>query len=104
VNKYYVYAYICPTTHTIRYIGKGTRDRASVHIRRASQGTYPVENRRLHQWLVALEREKLLRPIIVKLATGLSESDAFALEAALISYHHCSKNNQLLNKKKGGTN
>ena len=108
MNKYYVYLYIDPVTFAVRYIGKGTRDRASVHIRRAWQGNYPVENKALHAWINSLYPDGKYRrydgPIVVKVATGMTEDAAYALEAQLIELHKNNKKNMLLNKKKGGTN
>ena len=101
MNKYYVYLYIDPVTFAVRYIGKGTRDRAYVHIRRAWQGNYPVENKALHAWINSLYYDG---PIVVKVATGMTEDAAFALEAQLIELHKNNKKNTLLNKKKGETN
>ncbi len=99
-RKYYVYLYIDPNTHQIRYIGKGTRDRASVHIRRARDGNYPIENKRLTGWLRGID----CKPIVTKVATGLTEEEAFGLEATLIEAHKNCGKSTLLNKKKGGTN
>lgn len=102
-NKYYVYAYIDPRTMHIKYIGKGTRDRASVHWTRARTGVYIVENKRLTEWLKELISINAA-PIIVKLVTRLTEAEAFDMEAILINFEKRNKNNNLLNKKKGGTN
>ncbi len=103
MNKYYVYAYICPISNNLKYIGKGTRDRCSVHWMRARTGAYVTENKRLVAWLnILILLEK--KPIIVKIASGLTEQEAFELEALLISLEKRNKDSQLLNKKKGGTN
>jgi hypothetical protein len=82
LTKYFVYGYVCPESHRLRYVGKGSRDRASVHWTRATHGR-PVMNKRLEGWLVDLS-SRGLRPIIVKLAQNLNEDEALLLEAQLI--------------------
>lgn len=81
-TKYFVYGYICPETHRLRYVGKGSRDRASVHWTRATHGR-PVMNRHLEKWLLDLH-SRGLKPIILKLVPNLSEDEALLLEAQLI--------------------
>jgi len=100
--RYHVYAYVCPTTFQIRYIGKGTRDRPSVHWTRATHGR-PVQNVIFGAWLVGLH-EKQLKPIILKLADRLTEHEALLLEAQLIlknGIHGKDPKGKLLNRKRG---
>ena len=99
LDNYYVYGYVDPATHVIRYIGKGRRDRIGTHFQRAKRGNYRVENKKLDQWLKQLIEAKR-EPIMVKLAQRLTEQEAFALERTLIA---ANKSLWLCNKKKGGT-
>lgn len=72
--KYYVYAYRCPETKLIRYIGKGTGTRARHFSRRYGH---------CKSWITSLKNKNLL-PEIIYLRTKLTEKRAFKLEKFLI--------------------
>jgi len=101
-DRHFVYAYICPETHRLRYVGKGVRDRASVHWTRATHGR-PVQNVRFEKWLLDLHSRDL-KPIILKLAEHLNFDEATLLEAQLILKNGIQGRDprgKLLNKKRG---
>lgn len=82
LGEYYVYGLIDPRNRKIFYIGKGTGNRIFEH-ERESQGNPESEKLKLKTIAeiqsVGLDVEK----VIIK--CNLTESEAFALEAALIN-------------------
>ena len=101
-DRHFVYGYVCPETHRLRYVGKGVRDRASVHWTRATHGR-SVQNIRFGEWLLDLH-SRGLKPIILKLAEHLNFDEATLLEAQLILKNGIQGRDpkgKLLNKKCG---
>jgi hypothetical protein len=76
-NNYYVYAYLDPKTSEIKYIGKGKGDRLNTHWKRKDMHW----NALFKEFLFSIEEPK-----IVKLAEGLSNSEAYIKE-----YHFIKK-------------
>jgi uncharacterized protein len=74
--KYYVYLYICPETDRVFYIGKGRRNRVFSHLK----STVDID---MGKTIRKLRREKR-RPRIEFLKYGLTEKEAFLVEATAI--------------------
>lgn len=77
MNDFYVYAIFRPWDGSPCYIGKGRKGRINVHAKRRS-------NPHLRNIFERAERLGLDVPVI-KIRIGLSESDAFSAERALIA-------------------
>ena len=75
---YYVYLYIDPRTDQPFYIGKGTGTRALAHLTETG-GSEKVE-------MIQQIREQGLEPRIDILRYGLTENEAFLVEASLIDF------------------
>lgn len=79
-NRYYVYALIDPRTALPFYIGKGTKNRAYLHL---THNKVMRENRKKHHYIKGL-RNKGLEPEVKIIQQGLTEPDAYSLETELI--------------------
>jgi NUMOD3 motif len=77
---YYVYEYIDPITNLPFYIGKGKDNRDLKHLDETYETT---ENKKKYAYIEGL-RNKGLTPVINKIKTNLTESDAYDLETELI--------------------
>lgn len=75
--SFYVYEYRDPRTDLPCYIGKGQRSRDKVHLK----GSH---NKRLNR-LIAEMREQGVEPVLSRLADGLTNDEAQALEIELIA-------------------
>ena len=79
---YYVYLLIDPTTGKVFYVGKGTGNRIFAHITSAIAS--PLESDKLAQ-IRSIQSEGLQIKYSI-LRHGLTEKEAFEVEAALIDY------------------
>lgn len=77
---FYVYEYVDPRTNLPFYIGKGKGNRYLKHLNETYENT---ENKKKYAHITGL-RNKGLEPIINKIKTNLSETDAYDLETELI--------------------
>lgn len=93
---FYVYKLIDPRYNSPFYVGKGSGDRCYVHLKEK----WPrVENRKKYAYIQGL-RNKGLEPIVEISIWGLSESDAYSVEAAMIKIYgrkDIDENGMLLN-------
>jgi len=89
--SYYVYALIDPRTNKVFYIGKGKGSRIYAHVE-ASEAIETKEADKIATIRAIREAGKEVGHTVVR--HGLSESEAFSVEAALIDY---AKNVQKLN-------
>lgn len=78
--KYYVYTYADPTNHEIFYIGKGTGNRIFAHEKDAAQDRY--ESNKIERINQLTQHGQ--QPELHIIRYGLSETEAFVLEAGLI--------------------
>lgn len=81
--KYYVYALIDPRTERVFYVGKGKGSRIYAHVE-ASEATDTKEVEKIAT--IKAIRAAGLKVKHVVIRHGLEESEAFAVEAALIDY------------------
>ncbi len=79
---YYVYLLIDPETNSVFYVGKGTGNRIFDHLNHAL--TSPQASDKLEK--ICLIQSKGLQVKHVILRHGLTEKEAFEVEAALIDY------------------
>lgn len=80
---YYVYMYIDPETNQPFYVGKGTQDRAYIHLQLCKQPK-PKSNKRFYNKLNSLEAKGLQPQIIFVGQNIVEESIAYDLERATI--------------------
>ena len=100
--EYYVYCYKHPLTLEPFYIGKGSKDRASFHLRLISANLH--KNRYFSNTVKQLKSQNL-EPIIEIVKDKLSEQEAYNLEAQLIEQYGrrlFDQNGVLCNLSKGG--
>jgi hypothetical protein len=81
MNKCYVYIFIDHNTGNPVYVGKGTRDRDSQHLRNAKNGI----NTHLYNWMRKYKECNNIWPKPFRVKEGLSEEEAFFMEKELIS-------------------
>jgi hypothetical protein len=94
LSGYYVYALIDPRSDSVFYIGKGIGNRVFAH--EIEQDKNPESEKRKLQTIHEIEAEKLgVKRVILN--WGLTESEAFAAEAALINYFNLTKKDALTN-------
>ena len=82
-KHYYTYSYTDPTTNIVFYIGKGTNNRSTSHLRRA-KGTARKSDLPVVDKVRSLLSNNLL-PIITILTKYVNESEAFNEETKLIA-------------------
>lgn len=95
-NRFYVYMLFRADGRTPLYIGKGHGNRWTVHERWCRRSSCHKSNA-VRQ---ILDRQGFIYKI--KVASGLSESTAFALECSLIEAYGRHPNGPLLNRTAGG--
>lgn len=93
-SKYYVYVYFDPTKESETticgvhynmlpfYVGKGCRSRYISHLKEALNETITDHNLKINKIRKMLKNN--ITPIIIKVATGLSNTEALSLEKKLI--------------------
>lgn len=79
---YYVYLLIDPPTNKVFYVGKGTGNRVFNHVKMALET--PLESDKLEKIRLILSKGKQVKHVIIR--HGLTEKEAFEVEAALIDY------------------
>lgn len=102
MSNFYVYCYKHPTTLLPFYIGKGSRDRATFHLRLISCNLH--KNKYFSNTVKKLKSEGL-EPIVEIIENNLQEADAYALEAKLVEQYGrklYDENGILCNLTKGG--
>lgn len=82
-NEYYVYALIDPRNDSVFYIGKGTDNRVFAH--EVEQDKNIESEKRKLQMISSIEADNLCVKRVL-LNWGLTEREAFAVEASLINY------------------
>lgn len=76
---YYVYHYVDPRTNRPFYVGKGTSNRAYVHLR-ASQRKYEKHKKRFFNKLTSMKRQNI-EPIILFVAQNITDEEvAYEIE------------------------
>ena len=84
-NVYYVYTYTDPRNDEIFYVGKGKKYRDTEHLRAVkNKWVHRVENRQKYDRILAILNNNQ-EPIITRVASSMSEADAFTLETSLIN-------------------
>src|SRR5882757_3180263 len=78
----YVYLLIDPTTNKVFYVGKGAGNRIFAHINRAIDS--PLENDKLDKIRLIQSEGLQVKHSIIR--HGLTEKEAFEVEAALIDF------------------
>lgn len=79
IDKFYIYAHICPDTNEIKYIGKGSGTRAYIIKSNRRFGYHK-------NWLIQLENNNK-KPIIKILCNNLPEKESYLLETELIKHY-----------------
>lgn len=98
LNGYYVYALIDPRNNRVFYIGKGIDNRVFNH--EIESGKSPESEKRKLQTIQSIENDGLqVKRIIIN--WGLTESEAFVAEAALINFLNYTDCLQLTNSVAG---
>jgi hypothetical protein len=72
ISSYYVYLYVCPLTYKIRYVGKGKGKRWCNYSQHAGHCL---------NWIKSLGS---LKPIVVKVYSGLTNDEAVEIEKEFI--------------------
>ena len=79
---YYVYVLSDPRTNEVFYVGKGTGNRIFAHINSAISS--PLESDKLDRIRSIQSKGLVVKPTIIR--HGLTEKEAFEVEASLIDY------------------
>jgi hypothetical protein len=95
---YYVYALVNPITNSVFYIGKGIENRVFAHKLEVLENKSEIGSLKKIQISDILENNLDLKHVIIR--HGLTEKEAFLLEATLIDYHNFSQN-KLTNEVSG---
>ncbi len=97
-NVYYVYTYTDPRNDEIFYVGKGKKYRDTEHLRAVkNKWVHRVENQQKYDRILAILNNNQ-EPIITRVASSMSEADAFTLEASLINkYKRVGEDGSLVN-------
>jgi hypothetical protein len=90
-NIYYVYTHSDPNTLKVKYVGKGSKNRAYVLYKRYAKHS---------NWIKSLKNKNQL-PVINIIYNNLQEQDAFNLEKELILFIK-DQGGELLNMTDGG--
>lgn len=98
LGDFYVYGLIDPRNHKIFYIGKGSGNRVFEHEKEMGSDS-SKENLKLDTIAEIRQADLEVEKIIIH--SGLTESEAFAAEAALINAFNYLEANQLVNKVSG---
>ena len=83
MNKCYVYIFIDHNSGNPVYVGKGTRDRDSQHVRNARNGV----NSHFYNWMRKYKERNNVWPKPFRIKEGLSAEEAFEHEKELISQY-----------------
>lgn len=95
---YYVYALVNPITDKVFYIGKGIENRVFAHKLEVLENKLEIGSLKKIEINAILESNLDVKHIIIR--HGLTEKEAFLLEATLIDYHNFSQN-KLTNEVSG---
>jgi hypothetical protein len=83
MKNFYVYAYFCPDTGAMLYVGKGKDKRAWYHLYAARENKRHSSNRHWHYKLLSIIQQGK-EPRIILLNEQLSCEDALSIETSLI--------------------
>lgn len=83
---YYVYALVNPLTDKVFYIGKGIENRVFSHKLEVLESTSQLESLKKIEIKQILDANLDIQHVILR--HGLSEKEAFLVEACLIDYHN----------------
>lgn len=83
---YYVYALVNPITDKVFYIGKGTENRVFAHKLEVLENKSEIGSLKKIEIYEILKSNFEVKHVIIR--HGLSEKEAFLLEATLIEYHN----------------
>lgn len=95
---YYVYALVNPITDKVFYIGKGIENRVFAHKLEVLENKSEIGSLKKIEINAILENNLDVKHVIIR--HGLTEKEAFLLEATLIEYHNFSQN-KLTNEVSG---
>jgi len=85
---YYVYALLNPLTNKVFYIGKGIDNRVFAHIQEVLENNSDFDSLKKIEIKEILDKNIDIQHLIIR--HGLTEKEAFLLEATLIDYHNFS--------------
>lgn len=95
---YYVYALVNPLTRKIFYIGKGIGNRVFAHKQEVLENKTNIDSIKKNEIKDILEKKLDVQHFIIR--HGLTEKEAFLVEATLIDYHNFNLN-KLANEVSG---
>ncbi len=95
---YYVYALVNPISGKIFYIGKGIDNRVFAHKSEVLENKSNIDSLKKNEIKEILDKQLDIQHLIIR--HGLSEKEAFLVEACLIDYHNFTQN-KLTNEVSG---
>lgn len=95
---YYVYALVNPLTDKVFYIGKGIENRVFSHKLEVLENKSGIESLKKLEIKEILDHNLDIKHVIIR--HGLTEKEAFLVEATLIDYHNFT-HNKLTNEVSG---